>query len=421
MEIEVRIPSVGESVTEALLAEWFKPAGATVRKGEALFLLETDKVTLEVEAEADGVLAILVPQGETVAVGQVVGRLTASGAAARPAAAPPEPPRPEPPLPAPPTPPPPPPPPEPVPPSPPPADQAPSVARLLTEHGLDAASVPATGPGGRLTRGDVLLHLEARGPAAPAAPAAPRPAPEAAPPCAPCADQEPVRRKPLSPIRRKIAERLLQAVQGTAMLTTFNEVDMSEVQALRARYKEAFKARHGTSLGITSFFVKAVVEALKAFPELNASIGGTDVVYHDYWHVGVAVGSERGLVVPVVRHADRLGLGGVEQAIAALAAKVKENRLELSDLEGGTFTITNGGVFGSLLSTPILNPPQSAILGLHKVEERPVAVAGKVEIRPMMYVALTYDHRMVDGRDAVRFLVRVKEEIEEPERLLMEV
>lgn len=423
MEIDVRIPSVGESVTQALLAEWFKPDGAAVRKGEALFLLETDKVTLEVEAEAAGVLRQLTPQGETVAVGHVVARIVASGAEAappapKPAAAPEaraEPPAPKPPPPA-----------EPRAEAEPPAGLAPSVERLAAEHGLDPARIPATGPGGRLTRNDVLLHVESREPG---------PAAAAAPPAAPHPDREAretretpeapldatTRRKPMSPIRRRIAERLVAAVQSTAMLTTFNEVDMGRVQALRARYKEEFRARHGTSLGLTSFFVKAAVEALQAFPELNAFVDRTDLVYHDHWHIGVAVGSERGLVVPVVRDADRLGLAGVEQAIAALARKVKENRLELSDLEGGTFTITNGGVFGSLLSTPILNPPQSAILGLHKVEDRPVALGGEVVIRPMMYVALTYDHRVVDGRDAVRFLVRVKEEIEDPERLLVEV
>jgi 2-oxoglutarate dehydrogenase E2 component (dihydrolipoamide succinyltransferase) len=293
------------------------------------------------------------------------------------------------------------------------------VQRLVDEKGLDASRIPASGPGGRLTRGDVLLFLEGQGAAGESGAPPSAPAPQA--PAAPPDGDEPTTRKPLSPIRRRIAERLVEAVQTTAMLTTFNEVDMSKVQALRARYKEAFRDRHGVSLGITSFFVKAAVEALQAFPEVNAFIDVDQVVYHQYWHVGVAVGAERGLVVPVIRHVDRLGLAAVEQAIAGFSVKIKENRLQLSDLEGGTFTITNGGVFGSLLSTPILNAPQSAILGLHKIEDRPVAAAGQVVIRPMMYVALTYDHRMVDGRDAVRFLVRIKEEIEEPERLLVEV
>jgi 2-oxoglutarate dehydrogenase E2 component (dihydrolipoamide succinyltransferase) len=232
---------------------------------------------------------------------------------------------------------------------------------------------------------------------------------------------EVVIRKPMSPIRKRIAARLLAAKQGTATLTTFNEVDMGRVQALRAKYKEAFRKKHGVSLGIVSFFFKAVVEALEDFPELNAFIEDDSIVYHQYHHIGVAVGAERGLVVPVVRHAERLGLAGIEQAIAEHVERIEANRLELSDLEGGTFTITNGGVFGSLLSTPILNPPQSAILGLHKIEDRPVVEAGNVVVRPMMYVALSYDHRIVDGRQAVLFLVRVKEEIEDPERLLVEV
>ena len=299
----------------------------------------------------------------------------------------------------------------------------PSVEKLLGETGLKPGQLQGTGPEGRLTQGDVLLAYESAPAAVPTSlPLSPssREAPTSSAPLSHPSD-EPVTRKPLSPIRKRIAERLLHAVQNTAMLTTFNEIDLGGVQELRSRYKGAFREKHGTSLGLTSFFVKAAVEALQAFPVLNASIDGNDLVFHDYWHIGVAVGSERGLVVPVIRHADRLGLPGVEHAIADFARKVKDNRLELSDLEGGTFTLTNGGVFGSLVSTPILNPPQCAILGLHKVEDRPVARDGQVVIRPMMYVALTYDHRLVDGRDAVRFLVRIKEEIEEPGRLLVEV
>ena len=435
MEVEIRVPEGGESVTEALLAEWFKADGDLVQKDEALFLLETDKITLEVPADADGALKIGVPAGETVTVGQVVGTIdtAATGAAKReevsqrpiepkPAtatvaegAAPAE----RGPLAA-------------VGPGPSePATEilAPSVRRLVAQEKLDPAAIPGTGPGGRLTKGDVVLFLEQRSrapdPAPPApAPAGPvTPAPSRPPQAAPgqAEEGETTTRKPMSPIRRRIAERLLEAKQGTAMLTTFNEVDMGRVQALRAKYKEAFREKHGVSLGIASFFLKALVAALEEFPELNAFIEGDSIVYHNYYHMGVAVGAERGLVVPVIRNAEGLGLAEIERTIAEYVEKIRANRLELSDLEGGTFTITNGGVFGSLLSTPILNPPQSGILGLHKIEQRPVVVDDEIVVRPMMYVALSYDHRIVDGRQAVQFLVRVKEEVEDPERLLVEV
>jgi len=295
----------------------------------------------------------------------------------------------------------------------------PSVRRLAAEHGLDVGRIPGTGPGGRVTKGDVLLFLEQRGPEG--GPSAPAPAAE--PVCPPCGEsvREEITRKPMTPIRRRIAERLLKARQTTAMLTTFNDIDMSAVIDLRQRYKEGFQKKHGVSLGFMSFFIKAAIEALKAVPEINAYIDGTDIVYPHYHHIGVAVGSERGLVVPVIRHADRLSFAELEQAIAGFVTRIKENRLTLSDLEGGTFTITNGGVFGSLLSTPILNTPQSGILGMHRVDKRPVAVNDQVVIRPMMYVALSYDHRIVDGREAVSFLKHIKECIETPERIMMEI
>ncbi len=295
----------------------------------------------------------------------------------------------------------------------------PSVRRLVGEHRLDANRIQGTGPNGRITKGDVLLYIEQ-------AEKAPSPAPEPSPAepavCEPCESvKEEILRKPMTRIRRLIAERLLKARQNTAMLTTFNDVDMSAVIELRKRYKEPFQKKYGVSLGFMSFFIKASVEALKAIPEINAYIDGSDIIYHRYYHIGVAVGSERGLVVPVIRHADQLSFAELEKAIVDFVARIRENRLGLNDIEGGTFTITNGGVFGSLLSTPILNTPQSGILGMHRVDPRPVAVNNQVVIRPMMYVAMSYDHRIVDGREAVTFLKHIKECIENPERILMEI
>ena len=416
MSLEIKIPSVGESVQEAVLAEWFKQDGDTVRKDEPLFVIETDKVTLEVVAEADGVLTILVPAGETVAIGAVVGSLApvAAAAAAEPAPAAEAAPEPEPaprPTPAPAA---------ARPPAPvaAPADGiplAPSVRRLIAEKSLDASKIRGTGPGGRISKGDVLLYLEN----------APAGIPEAAPTAAAPTEQLPAaateERRPMTPIRKRIAERLLESKQSTAMLTTFNEIDMSRAMEIRSLYKEAFSKRHGVNLGFMSFFVKACVEALKEVPEINAFIDGSDIIYHNYQHVGVAVGTERGLVVPVIRHAERLSFAGVEQAIVDYVAKIRENRLELADLEGGTFTVSNGGVYASLLSTPILNIPQSGILGMHKIEKRPVVIDDQIVIRPMMYVALSYDHRIVDGKGAVTFLKRVKEFVENPERMALEV
>ena len=418
MLLEIKVPSVGESVTEATLAQWYKKDGDLVGKSEPLFVLETDKVTLEIEAEADGVLSIRVSEGETVAIGTVVGTIDT---AAAPEVV-------EKPVPeevaeiAPATPPP--------PPEPPPIEPvveiplaakpilAPSVRRLVAEKNLDVSKIAGTGPGGRITKGDVILYLEHAVPAGPPAVAVTQPTqPHEVTP----GPDEQITRKPMSRIRQRIATRLLEAKQNTAMLTTFNEIDMARVKEIRAHYQDAFQKKYGVRLGFMSFFIKACVEALMEFPELNGSIEGKDIVYHNYYHIGVAIGGERGLVVPVIRHADKLSFAQLEQDIIDYVNKIQENKLELADLEGGTFTITNGGVFGSLLSTPILNMPQSGILGMHKIEDRPMVLDGKVVVRPMMYVALTYDHRIVDGRQAVTFLVRVKEFIEDPERIMMEV
>lgn len=419
MAVEVKIPHVGESVQEAILSEWFKQDGESVAQDEPLFVIETDKVTLEVTAEVAGVLKIQVAAGETVTVGAVVALIdpTAEAAAATPVAdaAPTPPPAAE-------TPPPPSaahvdataPEPRAAAPSPPvEASLSPAVRRLIQEKQLDPRAITATGPGGRITKGDVLLFLEQ----------APAGMPEA---CAPPAELDteapPAQvRKPMTPIRKRIAARLVAAKQNTAMLTTFNDIDMGQVMAERAKYKERFKEKYEVSLGFMSFFVKACVAALKEIPEVNAFVEGDEIVYHNYQHIGVAIGSGRGLVVPVIRHAETLGFAEIEKSIIDYVNKIKANRLELADLEGGTFTISNGGVYGSLLSTPILNMPQSGILGMHRIEKRPVVIDDEIVIRPMMYVALSYDHRIVDGREAVTFLKRVKELIENPERLLLEV
>ncbi len=451
MLIEIKVPSVGESVTEALLAQWFKSDGDPVKKDEPLFVIETDKVTLEVVAEADGVLSIKVAEGENVAIGAVVGTLDSEGAAqaasaaaveqaeeakpevsapsasatpvaaekmpATPAAELAEPALPQPaPLPQ-----------ETLQPSAAGGPLAPSVRRLVAEKNLDPALIPGTGPGGRITKGDVILYLESDHPAVSAAvsdqtavPAAAQ-APVDMEPAKTISAAELISRKPMSPIRQRIAVRLLEAKHSTAMLTTFNEIDMTNLMAIRQQYKESFKQKYGVNLGMMSFFIKAGVEALKEQPQINAFIDGKDFIEHHYYHIGVAVGSERGLVVPVIRHADKLSFAGLEQAIVDYVKKIQENRLEISDLEGGTFTISNGGVYGSLLSTPILNTPQSAILGMHKIEKRPVVIDDEIVIRTMMYVALSYDHRIVDGKEAVTFLKRIKEFIENPERMMMEI
>jgi 2-oxoglutarate dehydrogenase E2 component (dihydrolipoamide succinyltransferase) len=438
MKIDIKVPEVGESVQEAVLAEWYAKNGDRVRKDQILFLIETDKVTLEISAEADGILEILVPEGQTVAVGAVVGTLETEVSAARGKEQPPvkeaekEAPEVEKPSKAP-----------KIPPQAgraleaepkrqevPGMDIAPSVREMLEEKGLDASKISGTGPGGRITRGDVLLYLEET--SGERGEEKPRPAPGkvAKPPAAAETGtreeegpslEEKITRKTMTPIRQRIAARLLEARQNTAMLTTFNEIDMSRVKEIRTRFKDIFREKHGVSLGIMSFFIKASIAALKEFPEVNAFIEGKEIVYHHYYHIGVAIGAERGLVVPVIRHADRLSFAELEQSIVDYVQSIKENRLQLSDLEGGTFTISNGGVFGSLLSTPILNTPQSGILGLHKIEDRPVVVDGQIVIRPMMYVAFSYDHRIIDGREAVNFLKRIKECLENPERIMMEI
>ncbi len=416
MAVDIVVPALGESVTEATVAKWLKSAGDQVAIDEPLVELETDKVSVEVNAKAAGVLAeIVADDGAEVEVGALLGRIE-EGAKAAAKSAPkgeakaPEkaPAKAEAPKPA--------------------AAAAapdskmekgakaeaaplsPAVRKLVDDNSLDPARIAATGKDGRLTKGDVLAHLET-GPSAAPAPAEARPAREPGP------REERVR---MSRLRRRIAERLKEAQNTAAMLTTFNEADMSAVMALRAKLQDAFTKRHGAKLGFMSFFVKACIVALKEIPEVNAEIAGDDIIYKNHYDVGVAVGTEQGLVVPVVRDADTKSFAEIEKEIADLAVRAREGKLALEDLTGGTFTITNGGIYGSLLSTPILNPPQSGILGMHAIVKRPVAVGDSIEIRPMMNLALSYDHRIVDGREAVSFLLRVKECVEAPERMLLE-
>jgi 2-oxoglutarate dehydrogenase E2 component (dihydrolipoamide succinyltransferase) len=437
---EVRIPSLGESVTEAEIARWAKADGDTVKQDEVLLELESDKASMELPAERSGVLRIVKQAGETVAVGDLVARIEDGPGAT---AAPPQP-QAKAPVPATGHVPSPPPAPAPVPPpaaETPPSPQAtsravgplsPAVRNLIEEHGLDPTAIVASGRGGRLTKGDVLTHLERRAvaqaapasaPAAPASAPAPPPAvpavPSPRPAVRPAADDE--ERVAMSRIRKRIAERLVAAQHTAAILTTFNEIDCSGIMALRAQYKDRFQQKHGIGLGFMSFFARACIVALEEIPAVNAQIDGDDVVYRHYVHLGVAVGTERGLVVPVVRHAERMSFADLEREIGRLAGLARDGKLGVDDLVGGTFTISNGGVYGSLLSTPILNPPQSGILGMHKIEKRPVVVHDEIVIRPMMYVALSYDHRLVDGEQAVTFLVRVKERLEDPARLLLDV
>jgi len=422
---DIMTPALGESVTEATVARWAKKPGDRVAKDEVLVELETDKVNLEVAAPEAGVLSdILVEEGATIGPGTVLGHISAAGAA--PATAPAkfaevaapaavlapagdvEPPRA---APAP----------EPAPKAEPARPLAPSVQRIVAENSLDPAAIAGSGKDGRITKGDALAALEARvqRPAPVAAKAAaPAPAQAPAPPRPPQEREERVR---MTRLRQTIARRLKEAQETAAMLTTFNEVDMGAVMAMRTHYKDVFEKRHGVRLGFMSFFVKACVAALKEVPNVNAEIDGTDLIYKNHYDIGVAVGTDRGLVVPVVRDADALSLAGIEKAIAELGAKARDGTLTLDDLQGGTFTISNGGVYGSLMSTPILNQPQSGILGMHKIQDRPMAVNGQVVIRPMMYLALSYDHRVVDGQGAVTFLVKVKEFIEDPQRLLLDV
>jgi 2-oxoglutarate dehydrogenase E2 component (dihydrolipoamide succinyltransferase) len=419
MAIDIKVPAMGESVTEGTVARWFKKVGDSVKRDEPLLELETEKVTVEVPSPVDGILEkIVVKEGETVEVGAVLGTI-AEGAqsATAPAPAPAQTPAPQPatapaPQPAPPP---------PAAPKPAPASDAkpaplPSAQRIAEENDVDTDKINGTGKDGRVTKGDVLAELEAR--AAERSRVRSEPAPVPAGPRPNAGREERVK---MTRLRRTIALRLKESQNTAAQLTTFNEVDMSHVMSLRTEYKESFEKKHGVRLGFMGFFVKACIAALRELPNVNAEIEGDDIVYKNYYDIGVAVSTERGLVVPVVRDADRLSLAGIESVIHDFGLRARDNKLKLEELQGGTFTITNGGVFGSLMSTPILNMPQSGILGMHKIQPRPVAEDDKVVIRPMMYLALSYDHRLVDGREAVTFLVRVKENLEDPQRLLLDI
>jgi 2-oxoglutarate dehydrogenase E2 component (dihydrolipoamide succinyltransferase) len=413
---EIRVPVLGESVTEATIGKWFKKPGDAVAVDEPLVELETDKVTIEVPAPAAGVLSgIAVKDGETVAVGALLGEIK-EGAGAAPAKAQPAP-QPAAPIPAAP---------QPVAPRPaaakaPPPETplAPSVRKLAAESGMDASTMAGTGKDGRVTKGDMLAAIE-RAAAQPMPVAQPAAAVQVRAPTPPddAAREERVR---MTRLRQTIARRLKEAQNTAAMLTTFNEVDMSHVMALRTQYRDLFEKKHGVKLGFMGFFVRACVQALKEIPTVNAEIDGADIIYKNYYHIGIAVGSERGLVVPVVRDCDQKSLAEIEKTIADFGRRARDGTLKIEELQGGTFTITNGGIYGSLMSTPILNAPQSGILGMHKIQDRPMAVGGKVEVRPMMYLALSYDHRLVDGREAVTFLVRVKESLEDPARLVLDL
>ncbi len=416
MSVDVIVPNLPESVADATLVTWHKHPGDAVTRDENLVDLETDKVVLEVPAPADGVLSeILRNDGETVVAGDLLAKIDAAGvAAAAPAASAPA------------------------------AETAsaaqqaapaadvamsPAVRRLVQEHNLDPSAIKATGPRGRLTKADVVNFMDSQPAAEPApvpvtAAPAPTPPPAAAPPAGTAAPDQQGRleqRVPMTRLRRRIAERLVEAQQTAAILTTFNEINMQPVMDLRSRYKDKFEKVHGIRLGFMSFFVKAAVEALRRFPAVNASIDGADIVYHGYYDIGIAVSTERGLMVPIVRNCDQLSLADIEKAISEYAAKGREGTIGIEDLTGGTFSLTNGGVFGSLISTPILNPPQSAILGMHKTMQRAMVEDGQIVARPMMYLALSYDHRIVDGKEAVSFLVTIKDLLEDPARLLLEV
>ena len=402
MATEIKVPALGESVTEATVARWLKKAGDAVKQDEPLVELETDKVTLEVNAAVAGVLVEIVqPEGATVEVGALLGSIDAAGSAAKPAAARAEAPKAAAPAPA----------------APAEVAASPAARKIIADQGLDAAAIAATGKGGRVTKEDVVNHVEAK-PAPAPVPAAPAPAAAAAPRREAGPREERVR---MSRLRKRIAERLKDAQNTAAILTTFNEVDMTRVIAVRERHRDAFEKKHGVKLGFMSFFVKAALSALKEIPAVNAEIDGDEIVYKNHYDIGVAVGTEQGLVVPVVRDADAMSFAEIEKTIAALGKKARDGKLSMEDLTGGTFTISNGGVYGSLMSTPIINPPQSAILGMHKTIQRPMVVGDRIEARPMMYLAVSYDHRIIDGREAVTFLVRIKDAIEDPERLLFDL
>ena len=436
MATDILVPTLGESVSEATIGRWFKKPGDTVAADEPLVELETDKVTLEVNAPAAGELGeILVKDGETVEPGALLGSIVEGGAGkaaggksapakaeateakaqsrtetpkggdAKESAAPARSaaPRDA-------------------------ADNGPAVAKIARESGVDPASVDGSGKDGRVTKGDMLAAMAkgvAQGPGASQGKSASQPAKEARPtlPRAPSAPDDAAReeRVRMTKLRQTIARRLKDAQDTAAMLTTFNDVDMSAVMSMRTQYKDAFEKKHGTKLGFMGFFTKAVIGALKDVPAVNAEIDGQDIVYKNYYHVGIAVGTDKGLVVPVVRDADDLSIAGIEKKISGFGKKAREGKLSIEEMQGGTFTITNGGIYGSLMSTPILNAPQSGILGMHRIEERPVVRGGKIEARPMMYLALSYDHRIVDGKEAVTFLVRVKEALEDPARLVLDL
>jgi 2-oxoglutarate dehydrogenase E2 component (dihydrolipoamide succinyltransferase) len=415
---EIRVPTLGESVTEATIGRWFKKAGDAVAVDEPLVELETDKVTIEVPAPSAGTLGeIVAKDGETVAVGALLGQIKdgAAGAAAKPAAAPAKPasaaqpsssaaassaaaaskaPANEAPL-------------------------APSVRKISAESGIDAATVPGSGKDGRVTKGDMLAAIE-KAASAPTPINQPAAAVQMRAPSPPD-DATREERVKMTRLRQTIARRLKDVQNTAAMLTTFNEVDMSHIMAMRGQYKDVFEKKHGSKLGFMGFFTKACVQALKDVPAVNAEIDGTDLIYKNYYHIGVAVGTDKGLVVPVVRDCDHKSIAEIEKSIADFGRRARDGQLKIDEMQGGTFTITNGGIYGSLMSTPILNAPQSGILGMHKIQERPVAIAGKLEIRPMMYLALSYDHRVIDGKDAVTFLVRVKENLEDPARLVLDL
>lgn len=398
MSVEIKVPALGESVSEATIAKWYKKPGDAVRVDELLLELETEKVTLEVNATAEGVLeSIDVEEDATVEVGQVVGKIKEGSAPAAPAPAAPTASAPA--------------------PTPaasstggktvdPATTMPPSVQKMVTENKLNPANIPGTGKDGRINKGDVINALS--NPGVVSAPALE-------------GGEKPVERIRMSRLRKTIAQRLKESQNTAAILSTFNEIDMTNVIAMRKKHRDEFQEKHGIKLGFMSFFTKAVCSALKQVPSVNAEMEGDDIIYKQYYDIGVAVGTEQGLVVPVVRNADKLSFSGIESEIVSLAVKAREGKLSMKELTGGTFSITNGGVYGSLLSTPIINPPQTGIIGLHATQERPVAIDGKVEIRPMMYIALSYDHRVIDGKDAVTFLVKVKEAIEDPERLLLDM
>ena len=405
MATEIRVPTLGESITEATVGKWFKQRGDAVKADEPLVELETDKVTVEVNAPSAGVLSEIVANtGETVAIGALLGGLSAAGASAAPAPAAPAPIAPAP-VAA-----------KAAAPAPTSMPPAPSAAKIAAENAIDLSAVAGSGKRGQVLKGDVLDEI-ARVPAA--KPAAPTPVAARAPSAPDDASRE--ERVRLTKLRQTIARRLKDAQNTAAMLTTFNEVDMSEVMAMRTRYKDVFEKKHGAKLGFMGFFVKACVQALKDIPAVNAEIDGADLVFKNYYHLGIAVGTEKGLVVPVVRECDALSIAGIEKAISDYGKRARDGVLKIEEMQGGTFTITNGGIYGSLMSTPILNAPQSGILGMHKIQERAMVINGKIEARPMMYLALSYDHRVVDGKEAVTFLVRVKEALEDPARLVLDL